>query len=42
MNYLQDEMKTRAITERDHTCQQLLVTKQINVTGMQDKQQKRA
>ena len=25
------------ITKRDHTPQQLLVTKQINVTGMQDK-----
>ena len=32
---------TRAITKRDHTPQQLLVTKQI-VTGMQNKQQKRA
>ena len=29
--------KTRAITKRDHTLQQLLVTKQINVTGMQNK-----
>ena len=29
--------KTRAITKRDHTPQQLLVTKQINVTGMQNK-----
>ena len=28
---------TRAITKRDHTPQQLLVTKQINVTGMQNK-----
>ena len=33
---------TRAITKRDHTPQQLLVTKQINVTGMQNKRQKRA
>ena len=28
---------TRAITKRDHTPQQLLLTKQINVTGMQNK-----
>ena len=28
---------TRAITKRDHIPQQLLVTKQINVTGMQNK-----
>ena len=34
--------KTRAINKRDHTPQQLLVTKQINVTGMQNKRQKRA
>ena len=33
---------TRAITKRDHTPQQLLVTKQINVTGMQNKRQTRA
>ena len=32
-------MITRAITKRDHTPQQLLVTKQINVTGMQNKRQ---
>ena len=30
-------MNTRAITKRDHTPQQLLFTKQINVTGMQNK-----
>ena len=36
------QIKTRAITKRDHTPQQLLVTKQINVTGMQNKRQKRA
>ena len=35
-------LQTRAITKRDHTPQQLLVTKQINVTGMQNKRQKRA
>ena len=35
-------METRAITKRDHTPQQLLVTKQINVTGMQNKRQTRA
>ena len=33
-------IKLRAITKRDHTPQQLLVTKQINVTGMQNKRQK--
>ena len=33
------EKKTRAITKRDYTPQQLLVTKQINVTGMQNKRQ---
>ena len=33
---------TKAITKRDHIPQQLLVTKQINVTGMQNKRQKRA
>ena len=32
-------VKTRAITKRDHTPQQLLVTKQIYVTGMQNKRQ---
>ena len=37
---MQDE--TTAITKRDHTPQQLLVTKHINVTGMQNKRQKRA
>ena len=31
------EAQTRAITKRDHTPQQLLVTKQINVAGMQNK-----
>ena len=36
------QIQTRAITKRDHTPQQLLVTKQINVTGMQNKRQKRA
>ena len=30
---------TRAITKSDHTPQKLLVTKQINVTGMQNKRQ---
>ena len=39
---LQIHKQTRAITKRDHTPQMLLVTKQINVTGMQNKQQKRA
>ena len=34
--------KTRAITKRNHTPQQLLVIKQSNVTGMQNKRQKRA
>ena len=29
-----DVKKTRAINKGDHTPQQLLVTKQINVTGM--------
>ena len=33
--------KTTAFTKRDHTPQQLLVTKQINVTGMQNKRQTR-
>ena len=35
---ISNSMKTRAITKRDHTPpQQLLVTKQINVTGKQNK-----
>ena len=35
-NYMH-KMNTKAITKRDHTPQQLLFTKQINVTGMQNK-----
>ena len=34
--------KTGGITKRDHIHQQLLVTKQINVTGMQISNNKRA